>query len=108
MRDVRLNPNSRRQAYLIFKEAVHNIARHSQATAVEIAIGVAGGDLVLKIVDNGRGIAGREEGNGLPGMRGRARSIGGRLEIHSSPGGGTQVELRVPLKPKWRSRLLRG
>ena len=107
-RHITLDPNTRWQAYLIFKESVHNIVRHAQATAVQISVGVAGGDLVVKIVDNGRGMAGREEGNGLPGMRGRARSLGGRLEIHSSPSEGTQVELRAPLKPKWRSRILRG
>jgi len=103
-----LDPNTRRQVYLIFKEAVHNTVRHAQAAAVNISITVAGGDLVLKIVDNGKGMADREEGNGLPGMRGRAASMGGHIEIHSSVGKGTGVELRVPLKRKRRNRILPG
>ena len=101
-----LDPNARRQVYLIYKEALHNTVRHAQATAVEISMSVVKGNLVLKIGDNGRGIASREEGNGLPGMRGRALSLGGCLEIHSSVGEGTEVELRTPLKRKWRSRIL--
>ena len=101
-----LDPNARRQVYLIYKEALHNTVRHAQATAVEISMSVVEGNLVLKIGDNGRGIASREEGNGLPGMRGRALSLGGCLEIHSSVGEGTEVELRTPLKRKWRSRIL--
>ena len=103
---LRLEPNARRQVYLIYKEAVHNTVRHAKATAVEISMSVVKGELVLKIGDNGKGMASLEEGNGLPGMRGRALSLGGRLEIHSSVGEGTEVELRAPLKRKWRSRIL--
>jgi two-component system sensor histidine kinase UhpB len=94
--------------YLIYKEAVHNTVRHARATAVVISMSVVEGDLVLKIGDNGKGMASLEEGNGLPGMRGRALSLGGRLEIHSSLGEGTEVELRTPLKRNWRSRILHG
>jgi signal transduction histidine kinase len=101
-----LDPNARRQVYLIYKEALHNTVRHAQATAVEISMSVVEGHLVLKIGDNGKGMSSQEEGNGLPGMRGRAQSLGGRLEIHSSLGGGTEVELRAPLKRKWGSRIL--
>jgi signal transduction histidine kinase len=103
-----LDPNARRQVYLIYKEAVHNTVRHAQATAVEISMSIVGGDLVLKIGDNGKGMANREEGNGLPGMRWRALSLGGRLAVHSTVGRGTEVELRVPLRPKRRSRILPG
>jgi ligand-binding sensor domain-containing protein/signal transduction histidine kinase len=101
-----LEPNARRQVYLIYKEALHNTVRHAQATAVEISMNVVEGDLVLKIGDNGKGMASREEGNGLPGMRGRALSLGGRLAIHSAAGEGTEVELRAPLKRKWRGGIL--
>ena len=108
IRHVILDPNTRRQVYLIYKEAVHNTVRHAQATAVEISMSVVEGNLVLKIGDNGRGMASREEGNGLPGMRGRAQSLGGRIEIHSRVGDGTEVELRTPLKRKMRHRILPG
>jgi signal transduction histidine kinase len=69
---------------------------------------VDGGKLLLKVRDNGKGMEAPEEGNGLPGMRARAASFGGSLEIHSAAGQGTEVELRAPLKRPWRRRILPG
>jgi ligand-binding sensor domain-containing protein/signal transduction histidine kinase len=106
VRHLGLDPNTRRQVYLIYKEAVHNIVRHAQATAVEISMSVDGGKLLLKVGDNGKGMEAPEEGNGLPGMRARAASLGGALEIHSAAGEGTEVELRAPLKRPWRRHIL--
>ena len=59
---------------------------------------IDGPSLVLKVADDGQGLESPEEGNGLPGMRARAASLGGTLLIRSEPGKGTEVELRVP----WR------
>jgi signal transduction histidine kinase len=105
-RRLTTDPNTRRQVYLIFKEAVHNVVRHSRATAVVISMSVDGRDLVMKVTDNGTGMDSPEEGNGLPGMRTRAASLKGRLALHSTGGTGTEVELRVPWKKPWRLHTL--
>jgi ligand-binding sensor domain-containing protein/signal transduction histidine kinase len=109
VRRLRLDPNTRRQVYLVYKEAVHNTVRHARATAVKISMSTDGDSLVLKVADNGTGLESlEEEGNGLPGMRARAASLGGRLAIHSGSGRGTEVELRVPWKRPRRYHILPG
>ena len=98
-RSVPFAVNIRRNVYLIFKEAVHNIVKHAEASRVEVEITVSGGLLRLAIIDDGRGFdpAAIAGGHGVGSMRRRAEDIGGRLEIQSAPGSGTQVRLRVGL-----------
>jgi signal transduction histidine kinase len=85
----------------IAQEAVHNAARHSGAHTVTVRLRAEHDDLVLAIVDDGRGFdvsnAFDPAGGhfGILGMRERAGRIGGRLELRSTPGGGTVVEVRV-------------
>jgi ligand-binding sensor domain-containing protein/two-component sensor histidine kinase len=90
----------RREAHLIFKEAVNNAARHSGCEHVVIETGVSGGQLFMTIRDDGRGFDAERvsEGNGLASMRHRAEKIGGRLTVASAPGTGTTVTLNVPLR----------
>ncbi len=59
--------NTRRNVFLIFKEAVHNIVRHAQASRVEVSIVVEGGQLELLITDNGDGFdpSSADGGHGL-------------------------------------------
>lgn len=84
----------------IVQEALTNAWRHAQATRVEVRAQRENGSLVLQVHDNGRGFpkAGvaplRPHHYGLAMMRERAEEIGADLEIHSSPGGGTTVEVR--------------
>ncbi|HUW54358.1 MAG TPA: sensor histidine kinase [Rhodanobacter sp.] len=81
---------------LILREAVTNIARHADATQARIEMERAPASVRLQISDNGRGgIDG--EGNGLCGMRERVRVLGGTLVIASPRGGGTRVEIEVPM-----------
>ena len=89
-----------RETFLFFKEALANVVRHSQATEVWLAATVEGGVFELRIEDNGRGFAERNtsSGMGLSNLRERARQLGGSCAIHSAPGTGTHVVLRVPLK----------
>jgi ligand-binding sensor domain-containing protein/signal transduction histidine kinase len=91
----------RRQVFLIFKESLHNTARHSGCTEVDLKLRLAEGWLDLSIADNGRGFdlphAGR--GHGLTSMRRRAGHLGGGLVVDSAPGRGTTVHLRAPLAP---------
>jgi signal transduction histidine kinase len=88
----------RRQIFLIFKEAVHNVLRHSGATEVTVDFRVEHGWLSLRVADNGGGFddARVHDGHGLRSMRERARELAAEIEIHSGPGG-TNITLRVPL-----------
>ncbi|MDE2155196.1 MAG: sensor histidine kinase [Xanthomonadaceae bacterium] len=81
---------------LILREAVTNIARHADATQARIEMERAPASVRLQISDNGRGGIGAE-GNGLCGMRERVRVLGGTLAIESPRGGGTRVEIEVPM-----------
>jgi signal transduction histidine kinase len=98
-RDVRLGPETRREVYLIFKEALNNIVRHSNCGAVSITFLISAGTLALSLSDDGRGFdpASNGDGNGLANMRQRGAKLGGELLIDSNVGRGTTVKLTVPL-----------
>ena len=103
--DIRLGVDLRRQIFLIFKEAVNNIARHSGCSRAEIEFRTERDGLHLMLKDDGRGFDPAQNGNGhgLLSMRERARELGARLHIESANGRGTTVWLSVPLG---RSRYL--
>ncbi len=77
------------------------MARHAQATRLEVGLEETATHLTLQVRDNGRGIAPTEISHpksiGLLGMRERARQWGGTLEIQGAPGSGTTLTLRLPL-----------
>jgi signal transduction histidine kinase len=82
--------------YLIFKEAVNNSAKYSEANLVTIEIKVENGKKSLMIRDNGKGfdLSKTESfGNGLTNMQKRAKKIGGRLSIQSQVDIGTSITL---------------
>ncbi len=95
--DLKLGADVRRQVFLIFKESVNNIVRHSGCTRAEIELRVEGPWLILKLADNGKGIQGPRpsEGNGLVSMRKRAQSLGGELAVNTDAGG-TTIALKIP------------
>jgi ligand-binding sensor domain-containing protein/signal transduction histidine kinase len=91
--------DTRRQVYLIFKEALNNIVKHAACTSVAISLETTGKKLALTIYDNGRGfmVGERTCGNGLHSMQRRADAIGGTLTITSQQGAGTTLHLTVPI-----------
>jgi signal transduction histidine kinase/ligand-binding sensor domain-containing protein len=97
--DLTLGANLRRELFLIFKEAVNNIVKHAQASAVEILLTIKPGEIRLILCDDGCGFEanGSGDGHGLPSMTERAESLGGALKIDSRRGTGTTIELCVPL-----------
>jgi ligand-binding sensor domain-containing protein/two-component sensor histidine kinase len=97
--DIKLGPEMRRELFLIFKEAVNNVVRHSGCTAVKISFLINDGALELLVLDNGKGFdhESDSEGNGLTNMRLRAQKLGGQLRINSNNGHGTVVILIAPL-----------
>jgi ligand-binding sensor domain-containing protein/two-component sensor histidine kinase len=97
----------RRQVYLIFKEAINNVARHAGCTRAVVRLGVGDGRLQLEILDNGNGFepTTAARGNGMRNMQRRAAELHGALELRSGPGGsGTQVKLNVPISEPRTSR----
>lgn len=87
--------------FRITQEALTNIARHAEATAVEVRLVREGDELVLEVGDNGRGLRGEagEAGSlGLLGMKERAHALGGAFFVASEAGGGTRLTVRVPLR----------
>jgi signal transduction histidine kinase/ligand-binding sensor domain-containing protein len=89
--------NFRRNLYLIYKECLQNIIKHSRAQKVEIELRQKDNSLILRVGDDGVGFdSGREySGNGLKNLRRRAGDIGGKLKIVSEAGQGTTVTLTV-------------
>ena len=95
--DTRIDTDKRRQIYLIFRESIRNLVRHSACRKAAVRLSSADGDFVMEISDNGVGFDAQspQSGDGMRSLRERARSIGGRIEWLSEMG--TKVTLRVPL-----------
>ncbi|MEO8626008.1 MAG: ATP-binding protein, partial [Candidatus Limnocylindrales bacterium] len=83
------------------REALSNIARHSNATRATINLFAADGALTLVIGDNGRGFdidaARSSRQRGLGNLRARAEAVGGTLNLVSEEGAGTQVTADIPI-----------
>lgn len=90
----------KRELFLIYKEALQNISRHSGARSVVISFTRERRMLVVRIRDNGRGLGGdastTSTGHGLENMKHRARGLRGEVRLHSPPEGGCEVEIRLP------------
>ena len=81
----------------IAREAIVNAALHGEARRVDVVLSSNGGDLVMRITDDGWGMTNAHgSGMGLRTMRARAAALGGHLSADSGPAGGTQLELTVP------------
>jgi signal transduction histidine kinase len=101
----RLPPEMETALFRVCQETMSNVARHAQATAVLVQVGVEGDEVVIDIEDDGKGFepetAGQREGRrpwGLMGIRERAEILGGSARIDSAPGQGTRVAVRIPLR----------
>jgi two-component system NarL family sensor kinase len=91
------------ELFRIAQEALTNVRKHAHARGVEITLRQRAGALRLAVQDDGRGFSVKGHpsgaGQGLIGMRERAKLLGGRLEVRSAPGKGTRVTARVPVEP---------
>jgi signal transduction histidine kinase len=96
--DLTLGVDTRRELFLIFKEAMSNIMRHAHCTEMRIELRLEDHALQLRLSDNGRGfeVSSASTGNGLVNMRRRAQQLGGELDI-SSGATGTTITVRAPI-----------
>jgi signal transduction histidine kinase len=85
-------------AYFVAAEALTNVAKYAGATHATLTAAVNEDELRLEVTDDGRGGADPAAGSGLRGLDDRVAALGGRLEIHSPPGGGTRVTASLPLQ----------
>ncbi len=94
-----LNMDQRKNFYLIYKEAVNNIAKYADCQRVWITLKKENGSVILVVKDDGIGYnkEATNKGNGLYTMQKRAEVLKGRLSIESVPGEGTSVHLSFPI-----------
>jgi signal transduction histidine kinase len=94
-----VSADMRHHLFLAFKEAIFNIIRHAHASEVNIRLVIQLPECMLVINDNGCGFDPAESrarpggGHGVNNIRKRVESIGGRCEIESQPGSGTELRL---------------
>lgn len=94
-----LQPNVELVLYRVAQESLTNVARHSEATNVQLTLHRNDKSVILQVADNGRGFQDPHiEGGGLRGIRENALIVGGALAIKPSPSGGTEVRLEIPIK----------
>jgi len=100
--DTVINSNLRREVFLLFKESINNVVKHSGAKNVWVDLNVVAGHIKLTIRDDGIGFDPEdahisEAGNGLSSMRRRTLEMGGVFEIRSSPGAATTLLVSFPV-----------
>lgn len=100
--ELSFNMEWRRELFLLFKEAINNVAKYSQCSKVEITMRIKNRQLALRIEDDGIGFdtkapVAENRGNGVKNMQKRAESMNGRFTITSCKGAGTCVEVKIPV-----------
>jgi PAS domain S-box-containing protein len=99
--EIPLNADQSTAAFRILQEALTNVLRHARATRVSVIMKEEGGEFVLTINDNGRGIKEHEKSGrlslGILGIEERAHLVGGKVEIAGREGAGTSVIIRFPI-----------
>jgi signal transduction histidine kinase len=87
------------QVLAVLQEALSNVTRHAAASRVDVSVATTGGELVVTITDDGRGLTETMSGGrGLENIRARAKRLGGEAAWEAPPTGGTTLRWRVPLK----------
>jgi len=94
-----LAPDAELAVYRVTQESLTNVARHAEASRVLLTLESGAGSVVLRVVDNGVGLAEPQPANGAGGLRGmreRAVLVGGALAVKAGADGGVEVRLEVP------------
>ncbi len=81
----------------VVRESLTNVARHADASAVEVRVAIQDGSLHVRVDDDGRGVRGATRASGTANLAARAVARGGDYSLESRPNGGTSMVWRVPL-----------
>jgi signal transduction histidine kinase len=97
--DERPTPVLETAVYRLVQEALNNVSKHSMAERAELQVRVSGGQIDVRVSDDGVGFEPTlvREGFGLVGMRERVALLGGKLSVDSTRGTGTTVSARIPM-----------
>ncbi len=98
--DVVIDQDAATAMFRIFQETLTNVARHAEATGVNVRLAEEDEGLTLEVHDNGKGVNEEQlsagSSLGILGMRERALLLGGELTITGAPGKGTTLRVRIP------------
>jgi PAS domain S-box-containing protein len=94
--DERLPGQVEAAAYYVVSEALANVAKYAEASAVKVRVAQENGFAVVEVSDDGVGGADPSGGSGLRGLTDRVEALEGRLAIESSPGAGTRLRAEIP------------
>jgi signal transduction histidine kinase len=101
--DLKLGPQLAERveaaAYYIASEAITNVAKHAQATVIDMRADGCNGALTLSIRDDGIGGADPSRGSGIIGLKDRVEALGGTISVLSPPGHGTALHVQLPADP---------
>ncbi|MDF2627571.1 MAG: hypothetical protein K0R39_1402 [Symbiobacteriaceae bacterium] len=97
--DRRIPAGLREEVLSIAREGLSNIVRHSRASGASVLLGLEDDTIILRVSDDGEGFdtSTATAGRGLESLRERVDSMGGLLQIHSTPGEGTRLVAHLPL-----------
>lgn len=93
-----LQIEAQKACWLIFKEAINNVCKYSQAKTCWVAITQKDGQVVLSVKDDGVGFKEPKSGNGLKNMVLRSAALGGECTVESSNGNGTLIKAVLPVE----------
>src|SRR4051812_29314028 len=93
----RLDPAVESTAYFVVAEALTNVAKHSNASEVQVSVQRIATGLLVTVADDGDGGASLAKGHGLAGLDDRVRAAGGVLDVESPAGGGTRLTAALPI-----------
>jgi signal transduction histidine kinase len=95
----RLGEHVEAAAYYIASEAITNVAKHAQASVIDMHVDGCDSALILSISDDGVGGADPSRGSGIIGLKDRVEALGGTISVLSPPGHGTALHVQLPADP---------
>jgi signal transduction histidine kinase len=95
----RLGEHVEAAGYYIASEAITNVAKHAQASVIDMRLDGSDGTLTLSISDDGIGGADPSRGSGIIGLKDRVEALGGTISVLSPPGHGTSLYVQLPVAP---------
>jgi signal transduction histidine kinase len=95
--EERLSAPVEAAAYFVVAEALTNVVKYAQASAVDVDVRLVAEEVVVQVADDGVGGVDVAAGSGLRGLQDRLAAVDGRLDIESPSGGGTRLRARIPV-----------